>query len=535
MKNSNFLKLGAYICVVLLMCATNLSAPATIYASISNYGVENQLSEDENKLATVYGDLNADNNVNSLDCALMVKYILGIISEFPDNVKVSSADVNGDLLINSTDLTLIKSYVLRIICKFPVEESMTTPQKKPEDFTGTLTLGHFNNVEAEAFKEAFEAAYPNVTVDLQVTYDTNGNYQNLLIKSMTSDSDVPDVFASEWAFVKRFVNFTNAYEDLSAAPYNAEELKSKLATYTVDIGRSDDGKIRALSHQASVGALGYKRDMAKKYLGTDDPEKIGEMFSTPDKILETGRRLKEASGGKAKLFPGMAELMRMYLGARNHAWVEGEKLVIDPRMQEFVDLAKKLRDEGFVGVMDAWTPQWSYAIQDDIHFAWAIPTWGVPWIINVNQIEDLQNTGNWRIAKGPSNYSWGGTWFGISKESKNKELAWEFIKFITCNSEQAEAWAKSSGDFVSNIEAIDNLSKDETMINKTINQNPYEAFGPMIKDIDGSIMTMYDDIIENAFYYAMMEYLSYKITEDQMWKLFKTQVEIDLGYKIIVD
>ncbi len=69
--------------------------------------------------------------------------------------------------------------------------------------------------------------------------------------------EIPDVYASEVAFVKRHVNISNGYEDLSAPPYNSEELKTQIAPYTIDIGRSDDGKIRALSHQAAVGAIGY--------------------------------------------------------------------------------------------------------------------------------------------------------------------------------------------------------------------------------------------------------------------------------------
>ena len=323
---------------------------------------------------------------------------------------------------------------------------------------------------------------------------------------------------------------------LSAAPYNAEELKSKLVPYTVDIGRDDDGKIRALSHTAAVGTFGYKRDIAKMYLGTDDPEKIGEMLSSAEKIIETAKTLKQKSGGKAKLFPGMNELLRIYLGSREHAWVEDKKLVIDPKVEEFVDTAKELRDIGMLGGIQAWTPQWSAAIQDDIHLAWAIPTWGVPWIIDVNQADDQKNKGNWGLAKLSSPYVWGGTWFGIYKEGKNKELAWEFIKFITCNSEQSVDFAKSSGDFVSNLEAIDTLSKDDTMVSKTTNQNPYEVFSPMLKDVNGSIMTQYDDVITNNFYDAMLVYLAGEITKDQMWERFKYGVESDLGYyKIKVD
>lgn len=409
------------------------------------------------------------------------------------------------------------------------------PEKKPEDFTGTLSVGHFNNDEASALVEAFKAKYPNVTVDLQITADTNGAYQTLLTNSLRSATDVPDVFASEVAFVKRFVNLPDGYEDLSAAPYNAEDLKSKLVPYTLEIGRSDDGKIRAVSHQACAGAVGYKRDLAKQYLGTDDPAAIGEMFSSSAKIIETGKKLKEASNGKAKLFPGFAELMRMYLGARQQAWVVNDKLVVDPKMEEFVDTAKTLYDDGAMDSLDAWTPQWSAAIQNDIHFAYAVPTWGIPWIVDVNQAENKKKTGDWGLAKAPTPYTWGGTWFGMYSGSKNKELAWEFIKFITTDEAQSKAWANKSGDFISNINVINELSKDSTFVSKTMNQNPYEFFAPMLDSINGAIITQYDDTITNAFQDAFKTYLAGKTTKEQMWKQWKDQLKNDLGDKITVE
>jgi len=408
-------------------------------------------------------------------------------------------------------------------------------EKKPEDFSGTLSFGHFNEDEATKLVAAFEAKYPNVKVDLQVTADTNGAYQTLMTSALRSGEDVPDVYGSEVAFVKRFVNIADGYEDLSAAPYNAEELTSKIVPYTIDIGRSDDGKIRALSHQAAAAAVGYKREMAKEYLGTDDPAKVAEYFSSADKIVELGKKLQEESNGKAILFPGMAELMRMYLGARDQAWVEDGKLTIDPKIEEFVDTAKKLREAGAEGALTAWEAQWSAAITDDIHFAYAIPTWGIPWIIDCNQPEEQQDKGDWALCKAPAPYTWGGTWFGMYSGSENKELAWEFIKFITADKEQSIAWAKQSGDFISNLEAIEELSKDDSMINKTIDQNPYEFFAPMIDDINGAIITQYDDQITNAFQDAMLTYLADGISEEEMWSQFKGQVESDLGDKITVE
>lgn len=209
-------------------------------------------------------------------------------------------------------------------------------------------------------------------------------------------------------------------------------------------------------------------------------------------------------------------------------------MVVDPKMNEFVKTVKALNDEGAQDSLEAWTPQWSAAIQDDTHFAYAIPTWGIPWIIDVNQAENEKKTGNWGLAQGPAAYTWGGTWFGMYSKSQNKELAWEFIKFITLDEEQSKAWAKSSGDFISNLNVINELSKDTTFVNATVNQNPYEFFAPSIDKINGSIITQYDDTITNAFQTAMLSYLAGTTTEEQMWAQFKEQVNSDLGDKITV-
>jgi multiple sugar transport system substrate-binding protein len=225
----------------------------------------------------------------------------------------------------------------------------------------------------------------------------------------------------------------------------------------------------------------------------------------------------------------------MYLGAREKGWVVDDKLYVDPKIEEFVKTAKKLREIGAEGGLIAWEPQWSAAVDDDIHFAYAIPTWGIPWIIDVNQSDANKGTGNWGLAKAPAPYMWGGTWFGIYSGSENKELAWEFIKFLTLDEEQSIAWAKQSGDFISNLAAIEKLSTDEEMISKTVNQNPYEFFGPMIEGINGKIITQYDDQITNAFQTAMLSYLAGNTTEDQMWAQFKDQVRSDLGDKITVE
>ena len=391
-----------------------------------------------------------------------------------------------------------------------------------KEYSEEITLLHFNRDEATALARDFMESHPGVKVNINCIPDTNAAYQNYLTSELKSGSIDADVIALEYAFVKRYVDFTSSFENLSSTPYNAEALNEKLVPYTIDVGRSTDGKMRALSHHSTPTGIGYKRDLAKAYLETDSPEEVSKMFASSEKILETARKLKAKSLGKVKLFPNLDELFRIYLGSRSTGWLKNGELFIDPKIDEFMELSKKLQDEGLVGNLEPWSPKWAGAIKDNEHLAWTIPTWGVPWIISVNMDELYKDDGKWGIALPEVPSFWGGTWMGVYSGSSKKELAWEFIKYITTNSEYAKEWVRGSGDFSSNMEAVNELAKDDKFISKTINQNLYSLYKPVLSKINGKTMTQFDDIIVNVFIeYALYPYINGEVSKDKAIEDFK--------------
>ncbi|HHX17232.1 MAG TPA: carbohydrate-binding domain-containing protein [Clostridium sp.] len=101
--------------------------------------------------APLYGDINKDGAVNSLDSAAMSRHVLDI-KKVTDT---SMMDLSGDGIIDSRDYVLIKRYVLGIIESFPVEEMNPTPTPDPNDDeawknnTGTIQLGSRITVSGE--------------------------------------------------------------------------------------------------------------------------------------------------------------------------------------------------------------------------------------------------------------------------------------------------------------------------------------------------------------------------------------------------
>jgi len=98
--------------------------------------------------APLYGDINKDGAVDSLDNAIMSRHVLDIRKA--DDT--SMMDLNGDGIVDSRDYVLLTRYVLGIINSFPVEQMDPTPTPDDEAWknnTGTIELGSRITVSGE--------------------------------------------------------------------------------------------------------------------------------------------------------------------------------------------------------------------------------------------------------------------------------------------------------------------------------------------------------------------------------------------------
>lgn len=383
------------------------------------------------------------------------------------------------------------------------------------DLSGTLEVWGWTT-DPEYQIEAFEKAYPNVTVNYTMI---GTDYDTKMQTIVDNRTEGPDVFYADVKTVKNYIE-SDAWETLTDDPYNIDVSDSE--DYTVKLGSDSDGNVKALSYQATPGGFWYKRDLAKKYLGTDDPDEISEMLSTTEGMLDVAEKLKAGSNGETHMFASYKDLWQFAnYGMRSLAWVDGDKFQMDDYIPEFFDLAKTVRDNGYDAKIDTWSEAWYASCADDSVFGYAEPTWGLQYVIQTGAPD---SEGNWGLASMPAAYFNGGSYLGIYQESQNKELAAEYVKFVCTNKDFLTQYANDKGDYTSlksvNKEIADGGYEEPWCAG----QNTFKFFSDQMDKINTDIVTKYDDTIGNLMLNNVDLYLNGQLDKDAAIAQFKDDV-----------
>ncbi len=390
----------------------------------------------------------------------------------------------------------------------------TTPSSTaPETLSGTLEVWS-SGEELGRFVEGFNKAYPDIKVNITVV--PNADFIAKLTPTLAGGQGAPDIFTGESDYVKYLVD-SGYWDDLRGEPYQVEQYTSDMWDYVKSVGTDESGAIRALSWQASPGSILYRRDMAKEVLGTDDPAEVAKLLNSNENMLKVAEQLK-AKG--IKMFASWQDILNMQFSNREKPWVDGGKLTIDESMLSFMDMAKTIAEKGYDLNVDPWAPEWSAAVESTDTFCYVLPTWGYQFVV-----KPAANTtvGKWGLCEGPVPYVKGGTWLGIYKDSPNKDIAWAFMQYVTCNSEAQQAYAQEYGEYVSLKSADEALAKGagEEVLG---GQNLFAFYNEQMAKIPGDLMTAYDGQINNAFLSATKAYATGTLDRDAAIQQFQDDV-----------
>jgi len=399
-----------------------------------------------------------------------------------------------------------------------------------KEASGKLVIWSFTDELANMTNNptwGFKATHPGIDVEYSQT--PSDQFQAKIDPVLASGQGAPDIIALESAFVRKYVE-SGLLLDISDI---YESKKADLLAYPAEVG-TYKGKVYGLSWQAAPGALFYRRSLAKKYLGTDDPKTVQTYFSDFNKFLETAQLLKQKSNGSCVVVSSLGDLRNSFLSARKESWVVNGKIVVDPAMEQYMDICKTLHDNKLEGRVGQWSEGWFAGMRGELKdenqkpvevFSYFLPTWGLHYVLKTNA---PGTSGDWAMCQGPSSYRWGGTWVGAYKGTKNKEAAKEFIRYVATDENFLEAWAKDTGDLVNNLKVVDKI-KDTYSEPYLGGQNHYAEFAEMAKHVNAKLLQGSDEAIEAMYDEATTAYVNGEKTKAQAIADFKAQAESQFG------
>lgn len=352
-------------------------------------------------------------------------------------------------------------------------------------------------------------------------------YMTKLQTAFRSGTNAPDLAYMEIAHLGQFKE-TGMLEDLSS--YGGTEVLDNQVPYVADLSMNTKGEICGISWQSTPGGFWYKKDLAKEYLGTDDPDAVAEFFSSWDNIIEAGKTVYEKSGGKVALLDDTASVRTILNNTKGVPWVDADgNLPSDDILRKSFEMEKSVRDNNVDAKIEQWSAGWSSGMYEtDPFIGFACATWGLHYVIKANTPAEKQaeceNT--WGFVPGPAAYQSGGTWISMYSKSKNKEAAWDYIETMTADLEYLDKYlVNDQGDFPGYIPAIEAAIADGHTDPFTGDQITFQFFYDTAMEVKNDGMTEYDQKAGDTYGAKVKLLLAGDITVDEAVEQFKADMK----------
>lgn len=400
--------------------------------------------------------------------------------------------------------------------------------------------------EIPKMTEKYLATYPDRNVEFNPTIiaTTEGAYQPALDQALAAGGkDAPDIYATEAAFVLKYTqgdasSFAANYADLGLTDQMVKD--AGIAQYTIDIG-SKDGQLKGLGYQATGGAFIYRRSLAKDTFGTDDPATIkNEIGPGWEKFFQAAEKLKAKGYG---IVSGDGDPWHAIENSSDKGWIVDGKLHIDPKREEFLDIAKKLKDNDYYNDTRDWQEAW-FADMAGTGVKPVFGFFGPAWLINYTLKDNAKDTfGDWAVTESPTGFFWGGTWLiankAVLENDAKKQAVADFLEWVTLDTSEKglqHNWANGTmkegevgaKDAVASSVVMDKANGELDLVG---GQNIFEYFVPANENATGKNLTQYDESINMIWRDQVREYTAGNKTRDEaiseFKRLVKDQLDID--------
>lgn len=345
-----------------------------------------------------------------------------------------------------------------VVCTAMLTAGLTSVCASAEEKTVvTVWVNGGEDAYVPVVKDAFEKAHPEIELDLLLVPQEE-SFQKIMT-TISTGGELPDIVDVNLDNLGQVLDL-DLWEDLSSDPYNFDE--SLLMPYMTEALHNAEGKLVALQGDLTTCAVAYDRNLAKEYLGTDDPDELSEMLKSTQDYIDIGKEITEKSDGTVYTFASAQDAWGMlYAEMVDKPFVSEGKLDIDDSIGEIYSFIETLVQNGSLDLYDQWSAEWVNNISQSETMFYSCPLWFVHWGLASN---DSVGGGRWGVLKPSSGATSGGENYLISKSSDEdkKQAAFTFLSWL-CASEEGAKALYDGGGMVTGFAG--NLDKDGEFYN----------------------------------------------------------------------
>jgi multiple sugar transport system substrate-binding protein len=366
----------------------------------------------------------------------------------------------------------------------------------------------FDQVEIAA--EQFMTANSGVKMEVQVF--PGDQYETKMRLALQNDQDAPDLFDTDLGYQGKYINGP-FMEDLSAM--GAEGVIADYMPYLQAFSKDANGVVRAIIDHSAPGGFWYRRDLAEQYMGTGVYSEVTPLVDSWDKIIELGTEISAQSGDSVHLLDSYNAVLAVEQ-YHMEPWVVDGKLTIDERWNEALDAARRIRENNVDAKLDAFSAPWGSAWNNGSVLMFAWPAWA-SFLIDPAQTGDT-----WGVAKAPKPYYGGGRFSSIYTKSDNKELSFEYLKFVA-----SAEWQQYNLESTLNMPALKSVyeSNLETTLPLFGDQPILATYSEIAQAIPERPLDEYGEAIGSMFTGAVSDMIREGQTNEDAFNSLKEQVK----------
>ena len=307
-----------------------------------------------------------------------------------------------------------------------------------DDYFVSYTIS-FENISLYADEDEV-CFYTDIQLSLDKFYEINPSYKNKVRVVPVYN----DYSGSETAFnVYDFYDYLQNSEQKSTCVFLADEFPLQTGIDSIGIDKADYPYMYAFTQNEQTNYLDfsvsplnmiYDTEIAKEVLGSSDPASVQECISTPEKFLETAKKMKEHGYYMTSNFDYFT----------GYDYYEG----IDEQINV---LCNKLNENGYDAEYDAWY-DYDWYNRGDVFSCFSVSGW---------MYSGYESYGKLALCVGPFNAcsNWNYKLY-VKNNNHNNDIAKAVIELIMNDSDIMYDLSCQLGEMLNNTEAVKKMLSD---------------------------------------------------------------------------